>query len=391
MSLPGKKIVVGITGGIAAYKMPDLIRRLVKEGAEVTAVLTKNGARFVGTAALSTVTGRGVITDLFPDPSSAAPGHVALADWADCLLVAPATADIIGKFARGIADDFLSTFYLSARCPVVIAPAMNDVMYAHPAVQQNLRTLGERGALLVEPAEGELACGKKGKGRLADPESLLFAVRRALTPQDMKGLRVLVTAGGTEEAVDPVRVITNRSSGKMGQAVAINAAERGADVTLLHGRMDAAAPAYLAAVPAASSARMLEEAASRFKKADVLVMAAAVADFSPLKPSDRKIKKERGAPVLALKPAPDILARLSAAKGKRKIIGFALESENLVESAREKMKKKKCDLMIANPPATLGSDLVSFSVIEKNGRVHPFDQRPKQEAARLINDFIVRL
>lgn len=391
MSLKGRKIVAGITGGIAAYKMPDFIRRLIKEGAEVRAVITANGARFVAEGALATVTKNDVITSLWPDKGALSPSHISLAEWADLLLVAPATANIIGKFASGIADDFLSTFYLSVKCPVVVAPAMNGNMLLHPAVTDNIRVLKKRGVQFAEPAFGELACLTEGKGRLAAPEDILFAVEKALTEQDMAGKRVLVTCGGTEEAIDPVRVITNRSSGRMGMAVARNAALRGAEVTLVHGRTDVPPPVAVRAVAACSAADMLKETAACFKNADVLVMAAAVSDFTPENPSAKKIKKEKGLPAIRLKPTVDILARLAASKGKRKIVGFALESEDLIASAREKMRRKKCDLIIANPPCTLGSDSIELTLIGKDGKAHPFGERPKPEAAALINDFIVLL
>jgi phosphopantothenoylcysteine decarboxylase/phosphopantothenate--cysteine ligase len=391
VSLIGRQIVVGISGGIAAYKVPNLIRTLIKRGAVVRAVCTKNAEHFVGRTALAALTQGRVASDMFSDDVDWSVEHVALADWAHALLVAPATANVIGKFASGVADDFLSTLYLAVKAPVVLAPAMNDAMWAHPAVRANVALLKKRGVSIVDPALGGLACGREGRGRLADDESLVFHLARALSPADFKGRSVLVTCGGTEEAVDPVRVISNKSSGKMGLAVAHDALRRGAQVTLIHGRMTEPVPPYMNGVRVSSARDMLLAVKKHLPKCDVLVMAAAVSDFTPAAAAPQKIKKTGRDLALSLKETADILKAVSGAGGKRKIVGFALDSRDPAAAARAKLGLKKCHLMVANAPSALGSDRTEIALVTPKGAVSRFPEMPKTEAAKIINDFILKL
>ena len=391
MSLKGKNILLGICGGIAAYKVPGLIRILSREGASVQVILTKNGGEFVGKATLSTLTRKEVITDLFPENQAITTEHISASDWAHALLVTPATANCLAKFARGIADDFLSTLYLSLKVPVILAPSMNERMWAHPATQENAAILRKRGAVIIEPAEGDLACGTRGKGRLPAEEVILFAVRKALTPQDLAGKKILVTCGGTEEALDPVRVITNKSSGRMGIALAKNAMERGADVTLIHGHVTVQVPSYIRAVKAQSVKEMLSAVENHFRKSDLLIMAAAVSDFTADAVSTGKIKKSGKGLLLKLKETPDILKTVAKSKGKRKIIGFSLEDEGGEEKALRKLREKQCDLMIYNTHTALGSDKNEITIIKKSGAAEHPGELSKEEAAKIILDHAAAL
>ncbi|MBL8028538.1 MAG: bifunctional phosphopantothenoylcysteine decarboxylase/phosphopantothenate--cysteine ligase CoaBC [Fibrobacteres bacterium] len=388
MRLSGRHLLVGICGGIAAYKIPGFIRRLIKEGAAVQTVVTQNGARFVGSAALSTITKRPVVSDLFPENSSITTEHISASDWADALIIAPATANTISKCANGIADDFLSTLYLSLKTPVIFAPAMNTVMWDHEAVQHNIDILKKRGHTIIEPADGELACGTCGKGRLPEEDILLYETIRVLTPQTLKGKRVVITAGGTEEAIDPVRVITNRSSGKMGTALAIEAWLRGADVTLIHASMSSAIPSFIPSVAAKSAAAMKDALRSAFSSTDILIMAAAVSDFTPLKVATTKIKKSGAAPVIELTETADILKSLAPLKAKQKIVGFALEDTDAVARATEKMKTKGCDLLVLNGPSALGAETSEISILKPDGSVKALGMLSKEKSAAAIIDSI---
>ncbi|MFH0919047.1 MAG: bifunctional phosphopantothenoylcysteine decarboxylase/phosphopantothenate--cysteine ligase CoaBC [Fibrobacterota bacterium] len=392
MDLSGKKILVGITGGIAAYKIPGLVRALIREGAEVQAILTKNAGEFVGRAALSTLTQRKVLEGLFDQPEALSTAHIAAAEWADALLVAPATANGLAKFASGIADDFLSTTYLSVKCPVIVAPSMNETMWSHPATQANLALLKKRGVRVIEPGTGDLACGTQGKGRLPSEAVLVFSVRCALSRQDLQGQRLLITCGGTQEAFDPVRVLTNRSSGKTGIAIAVAALERGASVTLVHGHVTEPIPEYVHTVRADSAADMHKVVTGLFRDSDALIMAAAVADFTPAQTSKEKIKKDKGVPALELKATADILKAVARNKGRRKIVGFALETGAHAEkSALAKLKEKKCDLLVLNGPAALGSERNRITLIHKSGDFQRLDEMDKRRSADVLLDALVRL
>jgi phosphopantothenoylcysteine decarboxylase / phosphopantothenate---cysteine ligase len=346
-------IALGVTGGIGAYKAVEVARGLQKRGHEVVAVMTHSATRFVGAVTFEAITRRPVITDQFETGMNSNIEHIALASTIDLLLIAPATANLIGKLANGIADDFLTTLYTATRAPVLIAPAMNTQMFEHEAVRKNLETLAARGARFVEPGEGYLACGWIGKGRLAEPEEIVAAAEAILRPQGpLRGQRVLVSAGPTYEDVDPVRYIGNRSSGRMGYAIAAEAARRGADVTLVTGPTALDAPAVREVVKVRSAAEMHQAVISRAEGMDVVVMAAAVADYTPADRAEQKVAKSGETMTLLLKRTPDILGdlgRLRVGKGAGPLlVGFAAETENVVANATAKREKKHADLIVAN-------------------------------------------
>lgn len=343
----GRRVVLGVSGGIAAYKAIELCRRLVDAGAHVMPVLTEDSLRFVGELTFSALASERARTSLFTTEGTPIP-HTHLGQTADVILIAPATARTIGKYAAGISDDLLSATLLATRAPVVLAPAMHTEMWEHPAVQENLATLRRRGVHIVDPEAGRLAGGDVGEGRLAAPERILDAAAAVLTRHgDLAGVRVLVSAGGTREAIDPVRFIGNRSSGKMGHAVARQAAARGAHVTLVttaevHGDH------HLEVVPVVSAQDMHDAIVARFDATDVVVMAAAVADFRPKVVAEAKIKKTEGPPEIMLEPTPDILGELGAAKRGQVLVGFAAETENVEANGGEKRARKNLDLLVAN-------------------------------------------
>lgn len=347
-------IALGVTGGIGAYKAVEIARGLQKHGHDVVAIMTRSARRFVGPLTFEAITRRPVITDQWAPGANADIEHISIASTIDLLLVAPATANVIGKFAHGIADDFLSSLYLATRAPVAMAPAMNTNMFAHPAVMQNLATLAARGVRFVEPGEGYLACGWIGKGRLAEPAEVVEAVQRWLRPSGaLAGLAVLVTAGPTYEDLDPIRFIGNRSSGRMGFAVAAEAARRGARVTLVVGPTRVEAPATEAIVRVRSAAEMHEAVMARAAAADVVIMAAAVADYAPATAAPRKIAKDDGPLTVTLQRTRDILADLGRLPSRRPsgrplLVGFAAETHDLVAHAREKLAGKAVDLIVAN-------------------------------------------
>ena len=346
-------IALGVTGGIGAYKAVEVARGLQKRGHEVVAVMTHSATRFVGAVTFEAITRRRVITDQFEDGMNADIEHIALASTIDLLLIAPATANIIGKLANGIADDFLSTLYTATRAPLLMAPAMNSQMFAHEAVRRNLDTLAARGARFVEPGEGYLACGWIGKGRLAEPDEIVAAAEAILRPEGpLRGQRVLVTAGPTYEDVDPVRYIGNRSSGRMGYAIAAEAARRGAIVTLVTGPTTLETPAVREVVKVRGAAEMHQAVMARAAEADVVVMAAAVADYASAERAGQKIPKDGDTLTLVLKRTPDILGELGqrrVAKGAGPLlVGFAAETEDVVAHATAKRERKHADLIVAN-------------------------------------------
>lgn len=370
-----KCVVLGITGSIAAYKAAEITSRLKKNGVDVRIILTKAGAEFITPLTLETLSANPVVTDMFLRDTPWEVEHISLAKRADAFLVAPATANFIGKYASGIADDMLTTTIMAAVCPVLIAPAMNVNMYDSDANKSNMELLKRRGCMFIEPDEGFLACGDVGKGRLADPAKIVDIVMRALYPKrDLEGIRILVTAGPTREEIDPVRYITNHSSGKMGFCIAQAAARRGADVTLISGPVALKTPDGVKRVDIVSSSELYDAVNSHYNNCDILIMAAAPADFTPSRRAVHKIKKrdlERMS--LELLPARDILALMGAKKRERVLIGFAAETENLLENAVLKLEKKHLDMIVANditaPGAGFQSDTNSVTLILSSGTV----------------------
>jgi phosphopantothenoylcysteine decarboxylase/phosphopantothenate--cysteine ligase len=345
--LAGKRIVLGVTGGIAAYKAVEICRRLVDAGAHVVPVMTKGAERFVGATTLSALASEPVKTRLWDDPDTPIP-HTELGQRADLVLVAPATARIIAAYRMGLSNDLLSNVLLATRAPVMICPAMHTEMWEHPAVVDNIATLRSRGVHIVEPEAGRLAGGDIGAGRLASPESIVAAADRLFAPADLAGLKVVVSAGGTREPIDAVRVIANRSSGKQGYALAEEAARRGAQVTLV-STVERPAPSGVEVVGVETAAQMQAEMERLAPACDVVIMAAAVADFRPVGAPDRKLKKGDGIPEIALEPTPDILAGLGARKpAGQTLVGFAAETDQLEANARAKLERKHLDLIVAN-------------------------------------------
>jgi len=395
------RITLGVTGGVAAYKAAELVRRLQQDNFSVQVVMTRAAREFIAPLTFAALTGQKVITDLFSESGGdanleSAIEHIAVAQRTDLLLVAPATADSLAKFARGIADDFLSTLYLATTAPVVLAPAMNVNMWNHAATQENIATLRSRGARIVDPDEGYLACGMTGAGRLAGQEAIIAAVYEALKMQrDLQGETVIVTAGPTCEDIDPVRYITNRSSGKMGYAVAEAAAARGAKVFLITGPTALETPAGVERINVRSAEDMHRAVADRISAASVAVLAAAVADYRPTQQSSTKIKKDEGSLQIALERTTDILANLGRSKGATTLVGFAAETDHVAENARKKLTAKNADLIVANDVTAEGagfdSDTNIVTLFSRDGRDLPLPKLTKKEVAHRILDEIVRL
>lgn len=393
--LAGRVVVLGITGSIAAYKGAELARRLMDLGADVHATLTRAGAEFITPLTLRTLTGNRVTVDMFEDPEEWEVRHVSLAERAAAVVVAPATADAVAKLALGIADEFIYTVALATRAPLVVAPAMNDKMYAHASVQENLARLRARGAHVVEPEVGRLASGAVGMGRLAEPESIAAEVARLVAVGDLSGARVLVTAGPTREALDPVRFISNRSSGKMGYALAAAAAMRGAAVTLVSGPAAAPGPEGCDVVRVETTAEMYDAVLSRAPKCDVLIAAAAPADYAPASPAAQKMKKGAEPLTIELQPTPDILAEC----GRRKqpgqlLVGFAAETENLLANAGEKLRSKNLDLIVANEVSGtcvgIDSDRNAGHILFASGERVELPVMDKHEFAQRVLDAVVQ-
>jgi phosphopantothenoylcysteine decarboxylase/phosphopantothenate--cysteine ligase len=342
------RVLVGVSGGIAAYKASELVRSLRVAGHQVRVVATQNALRFVSPLSLQTLSGHPVRSDLFSLTQESEISHIELADWAEVAIIAPATANVLAKLAVGIADDLLTTVCLATGAALIVAPAMNVNMYRHPATQANLDLLAKRGVAIVGPAAGELACGWEGEGRLVDPDLLLSAVERALGGDSLRGEVVLVTAGPTSEPIDPVRVIVNRSSGRMGFALATEASRRGAEVILVSGPCAERTPAGVERIDVETAAEMREAVLGALGRATIVIKAAAVADYRVAETSARKLKKGAEALQLSLVRNPDILAEVGARKGGRTLVGFAAETHDLLEYAREKLVRKGCDLIVAN-------------------------------------------
>ncbi len=391
--LKGKKIVIGITGSIAAYKIPFLVRLLAREGAEVKVVMTPSAADFVTPLTLATLSRNDVISQPFDKTTGKWNSHVELGQWADLMLFAPVTASTLGKMAHGVADNFLVTVYLSAKCPVMIAPAMDLDMYRHPSTQANISILHSFGHTIIEPQTGELASGLSGPGRLEEPEEILKAIQRFfLHRNDLAGKKVLVTAGPTYEKIDPVRFIGNHSSGRMGFALAEEAASRGASVTLITGPVGISLHnTAIERVNVVSAATMYEACMARASDSDIIVMAAAVADYTPASPSPAKLKKGRGIPSLELVPTTDILLALGKKKKKGQLLaGFALETDHESENARKKLKDKNLDLVVLNslrdPGAGFNGPDNKVTLFLRDGKTIKGTLKDKREVAADIFD-----
>jgi len=394
------KLALGVTGGVAAYKAAELVRRLQQEKLDVQVVMTRAAQEFITPLTFAALTGQKVITDIFAAAGSApanvesAIEHIAVAQRIDLLLVAPATADILGKFAHGIAEDFLSTLYLATKAPVVVAPAMNVNMWEHPATQQNLAALRARGVHVVDPDEGYLACGMTGAGRLAAGESIFKKVCEVLgLRHDFAGQTVLVTAGPTCEDLDPVRFLTNRSSGKMGYALAEAAQRRGARVILVSGPTDLKIPEGVDWVPVRSTEQMQRSVVERAREASVAIMAAAVSDYRPAAAQDKKIKRGDGTFTLELEPTPDILAELGREKANRILVGFAAETNHVAENARGKLQRKAADMIVANDVTQAGAgfdaDTNIVTLFFRDGRELALPQLHKFDVANRILDQVL--
>lgn len=394
-TLEGKHLVLGVSGGIAAYKSVELLRLLVKEGASVRVVVTENATRFVGPMTFEALSQRQVCRNLFTATDDAAVQHIHWAEEAQGVVIAPATANIIGKLANGIADDALSTFMLAVTCPVLICPAMNSNMYASRQVQRNLALLCDYGYMVLEPGSGELACGTTGPGRLPDPPIIRDALETLLAPKDFQGRRMLISAGPTREAIDPVRFITNPSSGKMGYAIARAAAMRGACVTLVTGPTALTPPAGVTCVPVTSAAEMATAVLDRLADADIIIKSAAVADFRPATAASLKVKKETAELILPLERTQDILKTLGERKGNRILVGFAAETHELDRFAAGKLEAKNLDMIVGNliggADAGFGADTNRATFYFKDGTRETVDLMTKQALAHLLLDRVGRL
>jgi phosphopantothenoylcysteine decarboxylase/phosphopantothenate--cysteine ligase len=395
------RVILGLGGGIAAYKSAELARALMQRGVEVQVVMTRGAQEFIRPLTFATLTGRKVITDLFSSASaedtlSSAVEHIAVAQDNDLLVVSPATADLLAKFALGLADDFLSTLYLAFTKSVVLAPAMNTNMWQHPATQANVETLRHRGHKFVDPESGYLACGMTGPGRLAEPERIAEAVFEALNPRhDLEGETVLVTAGPTQEPLDPVRFISNRSSGKMGYALAQAAVDRGAEVILISGPVSLAPPAGVTVIPVNTALEMREAVLANLEPATIIVKAAAVADFHLTRVPGQKVKKTAARLSLELDPTPDILSEIGRKKGDRLLIGFAAETENLKSEVFRKLESKGADMIVGNLVGQEGggfeSDQNEVAVALRSGEFIEIARASKREIADKILDQVLRL
>ncbi len=393
--LQGKTVVLGVTGGIAAYKMPNLASALVKLGCNVQVLMTQNATQFITAVTFETLTGNKALVDTFDRNFSFQVEHIAVADQADLVMIAPATANVIAKLAHGLADDMLTTTVLACNCPKIVVPAMNTKMYENPVTQDNLNTLRRYGWEVVEPASGYLACGAVGKGKLPEPEVLLQVILHDLAHEkDMMGKKVLVTAGPTQEALDPVRYLTNHSSGKMGYAIAQAAARRGAQVTLVSGPVALKRLPYVETVDVVSAQEMFEAVAVRAAEQDILIKAAAVADYRPMMVAEDKMKKSDDALSIPLERTQDILGWLGQHRRPGQFLcGFSMETQNMVENSRKKLEKKQVDMIAANnlkvEGAGFGVDTNLLTLITKDG----LDELPlvsKEAAADLLLDRILK-
>jgi phosphopantothenoylcysteine decarboxylase/phosphopantothenate--cysteine ligase len=399
----GRNVVLGVSGSIAAYKAVEVARLLITRGYEVQVVMTKSGQEFVGPATFEAVTGKKVITDFWDGSEVDGIGHITVADWADTFLICPATADIIAKLAMGFADTPLLAIALATKAPILIAPAMNVNMYENPVTQTNIEILRSREMQIIEPEVGALACGWNGQGRLADPWDIYHHAMRSLASMDFAGKRIVITTGPTREAIDPVRFISNRSSGKMGVAIAREAYRRGAEVTLIHGQVPVKAPSMINRVPFTSAEELKEAVCAAAyptsgKAPDVVIMVAAVADFRAKVPFDRKVKKVDVGASLELVENTDILAELGARRGENPgpiLVGFAVETgeiEDLLTEVRSKLSKKRVDMIVGNfAEEALDLDTNRVWIVDKNGRQQEVATASKGRVANKILDAILKL
>ena len=395
MKLTGKEIVLGVTGGIAAYKAAEVVSRLRKMGASVHVIMTENARQFITPLTLETLSGNPVVHDTFERPATWEVEHIALAKRAEVFVIAPATANILAKMACGIADDMLSTTVLATKAPVLVAPAMNTGMWTAPATRQNVETLRQRGVCFVGPEAGFLACGDEGSGRMSEPAAIVEAIEAILCPRrDMEGLRVMVTAGGTRERLDPVRYIGNDSSGKMGFALAEAARARGAEVTLVCGHTTAKRPEGIPATEVESTCELYDAVLERAAEQDVIIQAAAPADYRPAHPSAQKIKKQAGEGItLELVENPDIAAAVGAAKRPgQTLVGFAAETEHLLDNARRKLDRKNLDMIVANdvsrPGAGFNVDTNIATLLTRSGAVECPLQSKQALAERILDEIM---
>ena len=390
MTAGQQHIVVGVTGGIAAYKAAELVRRLVERGAEVQVVMTEGAKRFITPLTMQAVSGRAVRDELFDLDAEAAMGHIELARWADRVVVAPATADFLAKLAHGRADDLLTTLCLATTAPIAVAPAMNRMMYANAATQDNIATLRDRGVDILGPGDGSQACGEVGPGRMLEPNDIVAAV---MAPGALAGKHVLVTAGPTREPIDPVRFVGNRSSGKMGYAVAAAARAAGAQVLLVSGPTALATPPGVERVDVETAAEMHDAVLARAARADVFIAAAAVADWAPVSPAAQKLKKSSGAPSLAFAATPDIVAAVAAQAEPALVVGFAAETERVADHARDKLASKRLDVVVANDVSggrAFDADDNELLVVWGGGE-RSFERAPKAVLAHELISLIAEL
>jgi phosphopantothenoylcysteine decarboxylase/phosphopantothenate--cysteine ligase len=394
--LNGKRILLGVTGSIAAYKAVELLRELTKRGAEVQVVMTEAATKFVAPLTFETLSRQPVLLDMFSLAYGSHIGHIEATARADLFVIAPATARTIARLALGLADDFLSCIYLASRCPVLAAPAMDCDMFEHPALQENLKRLRDRGVHIVEPDVGPLASGLVGRGRLAELSEILAAIERILVAvQDLAGEVILVTAGPTREPLDPVRYLSNRSSGKMGYAIAEVAAARGARVILVSGPTALVPPQGVDVIHVETAQQMHDAVLAKLTAATVVIKAAAVADYRPKQVAGRKLKKDEAVPEVTLESTPDILAEVGKRKGRRILVGFAAETEDLVENARKKLQRKNLDLMVANnvsqPGAGFDADTNAVKILDAQGKVEELPVQSKRSVADRVLDRVVEL
>ena len=392
--LKGKKIVLGVTGGIAVYKAVDLVSKLRKEGAEVRVVMTESAAKFVTPLTFKEISGNVVAVSMWAEAQEFNVEHIALADWADLMIIAPATANILAKAANGIADDLLSTVILASKTPIILCPAMNCQMFDNPITQNNLKKLADYGFIIMQPATGYLACGTSGIGRLPEPAEIISFTKNFIAHKDgdLKGLKILVTAAGTREPIDPVRFVGNRSSGKMGYAVAQAAAERGAEVVLVSGPSSLKPPDNVEVINVETTCEMMHAVVERYDEMDIVIKAAAVADYCPHEVAEQKIKKATDdALTIVLDKNPDILKKLGELKTKQFLVGFAAETQNLLANATEKIKKKNLDMIVANDVTITGAGFNCDTNVVKflfpNGEVRSLEKMSKLEVAQaLLNE-----
>ncbi len=393
--LQGKKVVLGVSGGIAVYKAVELLRLLTKAGADVDVVMTRNACEFVTPLTFQTLSGNPVHTDLFSLQQEQEIDHISLADRADLFILVPATANLVGKIAQGLADDLLTTSVMATKATVLIAPAMNSNMYDNPIYQRNQKELAELGYHILEPATGALACGWEGKGKLPAPEVIFAAAESVMTPKDLTGCRIMVTAGPTREEIDPVRYISNYSSGKMGFAIATVAQRRGAQVTLISGPSSLTVPAGVRSIAVTSATEMHTAVFDQLDGIDVVIKAAAVADYRPVSPATQKMKKTADDLTLTLEKNRDILFDLGQQKGERVLVGFAAETEKLLAHATDKLKRKNLDLIVANDITGDGAgfdvDTNIVRLLHADGLVEELELMSKVEVAQQLLERVKQL